>query len=153
MENNKANSTEESSEKGDWRDKIKTPHVSVDIIIRHKGGIVLVKRKYPPYGWSLPGGFIDYGESAENAAIREAKEETNLDIEIVKQLKAYSDPKRDNRLHCISITFVAEGKGNLKAGDDAKEAKIVMENEIPMLCFDHNKILMDYFNDPYFELH
>ena len=125
----------------------KNPKISVDIIIRHKGGIVLIKRGIPPFGWALPGGHVDYGETVEAAAVREAKEETNLDIKLVKQLKVYSDPKRDPRWHCIAVAFIAEGNGELKAGDDAAEGKVVMENEIPGLCFDHNQILMDYFND------
>ncbi|MFH1440245.1 MAG: NUDIX hydrolase [Candidatus Woesearchaeota archaeon] len=131
--------------------QIKTPYLAVDIIIRYKGGIVLINRKYEPFGWALPGGLVDYGESVEIAAVREAKEETNLDIRLVKQFHVYSDPKRDKRSHAVSVVFIAEGKGDLMAGDDAADARVVMENDIPELCFDHNKILIDYYNDKDYE--
>ena len=87
------------SRAGDFKNPIPT----VDIIIELEGkGIILIKRKNPPYGWAIPGGFVDYGESLENAAMREAKEETSLDIELIKQFHTYSDPKRDKRFHTIS---------------------------------------------------
>lgn len=124
----------------------KNPFPTVDIIIEKEDKIVLIYRKNPPYGWALPGGFVDYGETLEEAAIREAKEETNLDIEILYLLGCYSDPKRDPRFHTITTVFVAEGKGELRAKDDAKLAKLFKIEEIPWdeLVFDHAKILKDY---------
>lgn len=110
------------------------------------GGVVLIKRKNPPYGWAIPGGFVDYGESLESAAIREAREETSLDVELIGQLGAYSDPSRDPRQHNISYVFVAKAKGSPRAGDDAKEIGIFTKESLPEnLAFDHRKILQDYF--------
>ena len=106
---------------------------------------MLIKRKNPPFGWALPGGFVDYGETLETAALREAKEETNLDLNNLQQFKAYSDPGRDPRQHTLSMVFSAEGKGDLSCGDDAAEAKIFELNNLPaQLCFDHAQILEDY---------
>lgn len=122
------------------------PLPTVDIIIEKEGGIVLIRRKNPPYGWALPGGFVDYGESLEEAAIREAKEEMNLDIRALKQFHAYSNPKRDPRGHTISTVFIGKGEGELKASDDANEVKVFKREEIPSeLAFDHKKILEEYF--------
>jgi ADP-ribose pyrophosphatase YjhB (NUDIX family) len=132
---------------------IRTPFVAVDIIIRYKGGIVLVKRSTEPFGWALPGGLVEYGETLEQAAVREAKEETNLDITLVKQLHTYSDPKRDPRNHCVSVVFVAEGKGEMKPSDETSEVEVCMENMIPKLCFNHNQVIMDYFNDDDYEMY
>ncbi len=129
----------------------KNPIPTVDIIIeiqREDGqeGIVLIKRKNPPHGWAIPGGFVDYGESLEEAAVREAKEETSLDIQLKKQLHTYSDPDRDPRQHTISTVFVASARGRPKAEDDAQEIGIFTKEEINFsLAFDHNKILTDYF--------
>jgi len=118
----------------------------VDIIIEKDGGIVLISRKNPPYGWALPGGFVDYGESLEEAVKREVKEETNLNIKKLKQFHTYSDPHRDPRFHTISTVFVGKGEGELKAGDDAQEIKVFKKKEIPStLTFDHKRILEDYF--------
>lgn len=122
----------------------KNPKITTDIIIRYKGGIIIIERKNNPHGFALPGGFVDYGETLEKAAIREAKEETNLSVKLITQLKTYSDPKRDPRYHTISTVFIADGKGILKAGDDAKAAKVYKLDEIPKLCFDHGKIIKDY---------
>jgi myo-inositol-1(or 4)-monophosphatase len=124
----------------------KNPFPTVDIIIEVEDKIVLIYRKNPPFGWAIPGGFVDYGETLESAAIREAKEETNLDIELLYLLGCYSDPKRDPRFHTITTVFVAKGKGELKAKDDAKLAKLFKIEEIPWddLAFDHAKILKDY---------
>ena len=120
------------------------PVPAVDIIIKYNGGIVLIKRKDGRI--ALPGGFEEYGEQAEAAAVREAKEETNLDVKLEWLLGVYSDPKRDSRKHIISITYVAEGKGELKAGDDAEDAFAVpIADALKMeLAFDHNIILGDY---------
>ncbi|MFQ6109700.1 MAG: NUDIX domain-containing protein [Candidatus Aminicenantales bacterium] len=131
--------------------KYRNPVPTVDIIIevhREDGreGIVLINRKNPPYGWALPGGFVDYGESLEEAAVREAKEETSLDIQLVRQFHTYSDPKRDPRQHTISTVFIARASGKPKAQDNAREIRIFTEEEIDFaLAFDHNQILKDYF--------
>jgi ADP-ribose pyrophosphatase YjhB (NUDIX family) len=111
-----------------------------------EGGIVLINRKNFPFGWALPGGFVDYGESLESAAIREAKEETSLNVELLYQLGAYSDPARDARHHTISVIFVANATGEPKAADDAKDVGIFYRDSLPeSLAFDHGKILQDYF--------
>lgn len=129
----------------------RNPVSTVDIIIEIKRGdgqegIVLIKRKNPPYGWAIPGGFVDYGESLERAAVREAKEETSLDIQLKSQLHTYSDPKRDPRQHTISTVYVATAKGKPKAQDDAREIGIFTKEELNFpLAFDHRKILSDYF--------
>ena len=124
---------------------------TVDIIIEIESkGIVLIKRKNPPYGWAIPGGFVDYGETLEEAAIREAKEETNLDIELKRQFHTYSDPERDPRHHTISTVYIATGKGMLQAEDDAVEIGIFTELNLPdVLAFDHRSILNDYFRSIY----
>ncbi len=130
--------------------KYRNPLPTADILIEYKGGVVLIKRKNPPYGWAIPGGFVDYGESLEKAAVREAKEETGLKVKLVKQFHTYSDPKRDPRHHTITTVFIAKGTGVLKAGDDAKEAGIFKKDKLPSpLAFDHKKILNDYFSRRY----
>ncbi|MFH1349299.1 MAG: NUDIX hydrolase [Pseudomonadota bacterium] len=128
-------------------EKFRNPFPTVDVIIEmDERGIVLIKRKNPPHGWALPGGFVDYGESLEGAAIREAKEETSLDVELLAQLGAYSDPDRDPRQHTISVVFVARANGQPQAADDAMEIGIFREETLPEgLAFDHDKILKDYF--------
>jgi len=129
----------------------KNPVPTVDIIIEikredGKEGIVLIERKNPPYGWALPGGFVDYGETLEQAAIREAKEETSLDIELIEQFHTYSEPGRDPRFHTISTVFIARASGKPIAKDDAKNIGIFTEKEINFpLAFDHSKIIKDYF--------
>jgi ADP-ribose pyrophosphatase YjhB (NUDIX family) len=126
---------------------IKTPLLTVDIIIRYKGGIVLIERKNPPQGWALPGGFVDIGESVEDAAIREAKEETTLDVTLSEQFHVYSKPDRDPRFHTVSVVFIGEGKGVLKGMDDARKAEIFTESTLPgAIAFDHRVIITDYFN-------
>jgi len=123
------------------------PIPTVDIIIEIElDEIVLIKRKNPPYGWAIPGGFVDYGESLEEAAIREAKEETNLDVTLIKQFHTYSDPRRDPRHHSISTVYVAKAKGVPNAKDDASEIGIFGESNLPdKIAFDHRLILKDYF--------
>ncbi len=122
------------------------PVPTIDIIIEIGDKIVLIERKNPPYGWAIPGGFVDYGESVEHAAIREAKEETSLDIELIHLFGVYSDPNRDPRFHTISTVFVALSSGNPKANDDAKRIGLFNRTEIPKeLAFDHVEILNDYF--------
>src|SRR5271157_2218056 len=116
----------------------RNPLPTVDIIIKWQDGVVLIKRKNPPYGWAIPGGFVDYGESLEAAAVREAKEETGLDVRLVRQFHTYSAPERDARFHTISTVYIADGDGELKAGDDAKEAGIFDKNTLPEnIAFDH----------------
>jgi 8-oxo-dGTP diphosphatase len=126
----------------------KTPLVAVDIIIElsdQPNRIVLIERKNEPHGWSLPGGFVDVGETVEAAAMREAREEIGLDVQLRALLGVYSDPKRDPRGHSISITFVASAKGTPQANDDAKTARACdPANPGVALVFDHAKILADY---------
>ena len=123
------------------------PIPTVDIIIEMRSkGIVLVKRKNPPKGWAIPGGFVDYGESLEEAAVREAKEETNLDVKLVRQFHTYSDPKRDPRHHSISTVYIAKAEGIPQAEDDATEIGIFNESNLPdQIAFDHRSILKEYF--------
>lgn len=132
---------------GDEIEVYRNPIPTVDIIIEvTPKGIVLIKRKNPPYGWAIPGGFIDYGESLEKAAIREAKEETDLDVVLIKQFHVYSDPGRDPRHHTISTVYVAKAKGVPRANDDAIEIGIFNESDLPDdIAFDHRSILQDYF--------
>ncbi len=128
----------------------KNPVPTVDLIIRFGGGVVLIRRKYPPPGWALPGGFVEVGESLEEAALREGWEETGLSITLLRQFHSYSDPSRDERKHTITTVFIAEGKGTLAAADDAAEAGIFTPDNLPSpLAFDHEKILRDYFNERY----
>lgn len=125
--------------------KYRNPFPTVDIIIEIQGGIVLIERKNPPYGWALPGGFVDYGESLEAAAVREAREETSLEVSNLRLLGCYSDPGRDERMHTISTVYVADGHGAPQAADDAARLKIFQSTNLPeKLCFDHATILSDY---------
>lgn len=128
--------------------KPETPLLAVDGIILYKKGIILVKRKNPPKGWALPGGFVEIGETVENAVKREVFEETGIKVEIKKLLNVYSDPLRDERGHCVSIVFICESIDEsdvLLGGDDAVEAKVFDLESLPSdLCFDHEKIISDY---------
>ena len=125
----------------------RNPIPTVDIIIELPDGIVLIQRKNPPEGWALPGGFVDYGESLEQAAVREAREETSLDVNLVRQLHTYSDPSRDARFHTISTVFIATAQGTPKAGDDAAGVGVFTRDNLPSpICFDHKIILEDYYN-------
>ncbi len=126
-----------------------TPLLTVDIIIeltdRPDSPIVLIERKYPPLGWALPGGFVDVGESLEQAAIREAKEEVTLDIELQCLLGCYSDPRRDTRGHMVSAVYIASAKGEPKADDDAAALAVFSIADLPeKMAFDHDEILSDY---------
>ena len=125
--------------------KYKNPASTVDIIIEIGYDIVLIERKNPPFGHAIPGGFVDYGESAEFAALREAKEETGLDVALTDLLYVYSDPGRDPRGHTISIVYIARAEGKPEAGDDAKVCYLCDPEKIPDdLVFDHGRILADY---------
>lgn len=123
----------------------KNPVPTVDIIIEIGDKIVLIERKNPPSGWALPGGFVDYGESFETAALREAEEETGLKVTQLRQFRTYSDPSRDKRHHTVSTVFIGKGKGLPVAGDDASQAGLFTRHNLPELAFDHAQILSDYF--------
>lgn len=126
-----------------------TPLLAADAIIELKDKpnrpIVLIERKNPPYGWAIPGGFVDVGERLEVAAIREAKEEVCLDVELKALLGMYSDPKRDDRGHTVTAVYVAEASGDPQAADDAKNLQIFNIDDLPAkLAFDHAQVLEDY---------
>jgi 8-oxo-dGTP diphosphatase len=127
----------------------RNPTPTVDIIIDVEGRIVLIKRKNPPYGWALPGGFVDYGESYETAAVREAEEETGLAVTDLAQFHTYSRPDRDTRMHTASTVFTGRAKGMPQAGDDAGEVGLFSRDDLPELAFDHAEILDDYFSGRY----
>ncbi|HSA31181.1 MAG TPA: NUDIX hydrolase [Candidatus Omnitrophota bacterium] len=122
------------------------PYVTVDAIIELAQGIVIIERSNPPYGWALPGGFVDYGESLEQAVVREVQEETGLRFVDFRQMKVYSDPGRDPRFHTVSTVFAGRGEGQPKAADDAKNLKIIGRDEVLKLeyAFDHKKVIEDY---------
>ena len=127
----------------------RNPVPTVDIIIEIEDGgekkIVLIERKNPPAGWAIPGGFVDYGESLEDAARREANEETGLDVTLVRQFHTYSDPARDPRRHTMSTVFIATAEGKPEGADDALRAELFSQNNLPSpLAFDHAQILDDY---------
>jgi 8-oxo-dGTP diphosphatase len=124
----------------------RNPVPTVDIIIEYQDqGLVLIKRANPPYGWALPGGFVDYGESLETAARREAQEETGLSVTLLGQFHTYSDPGRDPRQHTITTVYVAQGSGTPQAADDARTLAIFAPDRLPpVLAFDHSLILLDY---------
>ncbi len=127
----------------------RNPFLTVDLIIEmESGGIVLIERKNPPYGWALPGGFVDYGESLENAARREALEETGLVVTDIRQFRAYSDTDRDPRCHTATVVFTGTASGTPQAADDARHVGIFMPDKLPaLMAFDHLKILNDYLED------
>ncbi len=134
----------------------KTPLIATDILIKYQGNLVLIKRRDYPHGIAIPGGMLEYGLTTEQNAIKEAKEETNLDIKIQALLGVYSDPERDPRGHVVSVVYVALGKGKLRAGDDAKEVILCGYNhleyllatndrkEVDKIVFDHPKIIRDF---------
>ena len=122
----------------------RNPTPTVDVIIELPEGIVLIKRKHPPHGWALPGGFVDEGEKVEDAAVREAMEETGLHARLRALLHVYSDPSRDPRKHTLSVTFIASATGAPVASDDAADVGIFSLDELPPLAFDHAQILSDY---------
>ena len=124
----------------------RNPFLTIDIIIECQNGIVLIERKNAPHGWAIPGGFVDYGVSLESAAIREAREETSLVVELIAQMHTYSDPSRDPRHHTVSTVFIAKADGTPAAADDASKAAIFHREDLPNpLVFDHAAIIKDYF--------
>jgi 8-oxo-dGTP diphosphatase len=131
------------------RSVLKTPFLTVDAIILYEGKLVLIRRLNPPFEneFALPGGFVEVGETVEAATVREAKEETGLDIELIKLLGVYSEPSRDPRGHTVTVCYLAKGLGKLKAGSDAKDIRLFGLNEIPKLAFDHNRIVENAKSD------
>ena len=131
--------------------RFKNPLPTVDIIIELQQadgnqGIVLIERKNYPLGWAIPGGFVDYGESCEQAAVREAREETSLEVKLSQLLGVYSEPDRDPRHHTVSVVYIAQTEGEPQARDDAKNLGIFTAENLPSpLAFDHARILQDYF--------
>lgn len=131
---------------------IQTPYLTVDGVIELYDeneaflGIVCIERKNPPHGWALPGGFVDIGETVEAALVREMKEETSLDVEIVSLLGVYSDPSRDPRFHTVSIVYRCRAQGVPRAEDDAKNVRVVKREALSglNLVFDHRNIIEDY---------
>ncbi len=124
----------------------KFPTLTVDAVILKENSVVLIKRKKDPFKgmWAIPGGFVEWGETVEEAAIREAKEETGLDVEIEKLLGVYSEFGRDPRGHIISVCFLCkEIGGDLGTATDSEEARWFKLSELPELAFDHEKILGD----------
>lgn len=134
-----------------YRNPAPTVDLIIELLHHPQRPIVLIERHNPPLGWALPGGFVDYGESVETTARREALEETSLTVTLVEQLAVYSDPARDPRKHTLSIVFLATATTDPVAGDDAKTAAIIFPWEIPPnLCFDHDRILRDYLQYRYY---
>lgn len=129
----------------------KTPEISVDVICElDDKGIVLIERKFEPYGWAIPGGFVDIGETLEQTAVRESKEEFGLDIELVRQFHVYSEPSRDPRGHTVTLVFLAKASGTPVADDDAKSVGVFSRSTLPEnIAFDHLQVLTDYFEKRY----
>ena len=130
-----------------YRNPVPTVDIIIELIDQPLRPIILIERQNPPYGWAIPGGFVDYGECLEDAAKREAKEEISLEVELIEQFLVYSDPNRDPRQHTLSIVFIATATGKPQAADDAKNLGIFNLGDLPNnLCFDHDKILKDYWH-------
>ena len=129
-----------------YRNPAPTVDIIIELINQPNRPIVLIERKNEPFGWAIPGGFVDYGESIETAAIREAEEEVSLKVKLVEQFYVYSDPERDPRQHTLAIAFVATAKGKPVAADDAKSLGVFNQWDMPQnLCFDHDQIMADYW--------
>ncbi len=126
--------------------RYRQPKLAVDCIVLLGKRIVLIERLNEPKGWALPGGFVNYGETVEEAVCREVREETGLSLSGLRQFRVYSAPDRDPRRHCVSVVFVARGRGKLKAGDDARAYKLVALDKAieENLVFDHRQIITDY---------
>ncbi len=134
-----------------YRNPTPTVDIIIELIDKPDRPIILIERLNPPHGWAIPGGFVDYGESLETAAIREAQEEIGLDVRLLEQFHVYSAPDRDPRQHTISIVFIATATGTPIAQDDAKSVGIFAPWEIPpALCFDHGQIVRDYLEYRYY---
>ena len=126
--------------------RARNPLPTADVIIEVGDRIVLVRRKHPPEGWAIAGGFVEAGETVEAAAVREALEETGLPVTLTALLGVYSDPARDPRHHTVSTVYVGRAEGSPSGGDDAAEARLFSEGDLPSpLAFDHAAILADYF--------
>jgi ADP-ribose pyrophosphatase YjhB (NUDIX family) len=127
------------------------PKLAVDCIILVRDRVVLVERRNPPDGWALPGGFVDEGETLEQAVRREMMEETGLELDDLEQFHAYSDPARDPRWHCVSVVFTASGRGEMRAGDDARRCRLADPRKLDSseLAFDHARVLSDFVGGRY----
>ncbi|MGB7443815.1 MAG: NUDIX hydrolase [Coleofasciculaceae cyanobacterium] len=136
-----------------YRNPTPTVDIIIELIDRPDRPIILIERHNEPLGWAIPGGFVDYGESLETAAVREAQEEVSLSVELIEQFHVYSKPNRDPRQHTISIVFIATATGTPQAADDAKNLGIFHGWDTPLnLCFDHDKIMQDYWHYRHYRL-
>ncbi|MBD2104199.1 NUDIX domain-containing protein [Leptolyngbya sp. FACHB-261] len=136
-----------------YRNPAPTVDIIIELIDRPHRPLVLIERRHEPLGWAIPGGFIDYGESVEAAARREALEETSLVVELLEQFQVYSAPERDPRQHTISVVFLATAVGEPQAADDAKSLAVFEPWQLPSkLCFDHSQILRDYLRYRYYRV-
>jgi len=131
----------------------RSPLLTVDVVITPPGDperVVLVRRRFPPEGWALPGGYVEWGETVEAAAEREAREETGLTVRLTRQFHVYSDPARDARGHHVTVVFLAEASGEPAGGDDAAEARFFDRSRLPApIAFDHGAILDDVLEGRY----
>jgi ADP-ribose pyrophosphatase YjhB (NUDIX family) len=126
-------------------EKYRNPFPTVDVIMHYQGGVVLIERGNPPYGWAIPGGFVEYGESAETTAVREMEEETALSLQTLTLYTVRSDPERDPRFHTLTVVFAALGEGAMTAGDDAANARVFPWDKLPdQIAFDHRDVLESY---------
>jgi 8-oxo-dGTP diphosphatase len=130
-----------------YRNPVPTVDIIIELVDRPHRPIILIERKNEPLGWAIPGGFVDYGETVETAAVREAQEEIGLQVELIEQFHVYSDPNRDPRKHTLSVVFIATATGEPEAADDAKNLGVFQAWDVPPnLCFDHDKILREYWH-------
>jgi len=130
-----------------YRNPVPTVDIIIELVDRPHRPIILIERKNEPLGWAIPGGFVDYGETVETAAVREAQEEIGLQVELIEQFHVYSDPNRDLRKHTLSVVFIATATGEPEAADDAKNLGVFQVWDVPPnLCFDHDKILREYWH-------
>ncbi|MBM3329431.1 MAG: NUDIX hydrolase [Calditrichaeota bacterium] len=123
-----------------------TPYLTVDAVVIDERGVLLIRRRNPPYGWALPGGFVERGESVESAVRREAREETGLEIEDLRLIGVYSDPDRDPRFPTASVVYLCRAKGDPRSADDAAEVRFFSHKSLPdEIAFDHRRIIDDAF--------